>query len=223
MDSLLESRIMFDWMKRASKKEVAPLDLNLLRERPKTRALIEQARCEAAMAEVDLRRTVGSIRDVRHPGSLEAEITSAVSTASFEITTRALRAIGKEHYLPGFDIPHDAPAVVAFLMVVGSALSGIIRDEGHASPPEAIINAAGLLFMMHANEQKVAVVEKGVRTFNNLIKSDLPNVVDWRENMDKFARLYVMVLSGHTSDFNMEQVDKLFGSMLNTLVGAVES
>jgi hypothetical protein len=134
-----------------------------------------------------------------------------------------MRAIGKEHYLPGSDIPRDAPAVVAFLMMVGSVLASIIRDEGHASPPEAIISSAGLLFMMHPSEEKISVIERGIQTFNDLVKSDLPNVVDWRDNLDKLVRLYVMVLCGQVSKFSMEQINGLFGSMLKTLLRAVES
>lgn len=133
--------------------------------------------------------------------------------ASFEITLQAMKAAGRDHYLPGFEIPHDAPAVVAFLMVVGSDLRKIVQEEGHSTTQEPIISAAGLLFVIHPDQEKIAVIKKGAELFDGLV----------RENLDKLVRLYVMHLLGENDKLRAEQFENLFGSMLQTILKAVES
>jgi hypothetical protein len=189
-----------------------------LDKRPITRALLLRAATENDNDEIWL---TGRMLPDEQPTTLVKEIHSAVLIDALRITTDAREAIGLKWspFLPGDPLPSNANLVVTFAFFVMLNIVGQVRKEGHNDTDNTLFpQLVDLLFLMGSAEEKLNIYKLSHPTFDQVLRSDLPNDRKWRESLSQLVFLYLI------GDEKLKQCGfpSLFGFMLKSLLSTAE-
>jgi hypothetical protein len=95
-----------------------------------------------------------------------------------------------------------------------------VRKEGHGDQDDKSLfpRLVNGLFLMGTTEEKTAIFKFASETYNGLLRSDAPNVREWRTSLLDLVFLYLI------DDKTLKQrgFPVLFGSMMKSLISAEE-
>jgi hypothetical protein len=154
--------------------------------------------------------------------TLADEIQSAVIVDAYRIINDAQEAVGLkwDPFFPGDQLPRYTTCVVTFGFFVTLYIAGQVRKEGHSDPVDKTLfpRLIDALFLMGTTEEKKRILESVHQTFNELLRSEAPNVSEWRTNLSQLVFFYLI------DDETLKQrgFSVLFGSMLKSLASAEE-
>jgi hypothetical protein len=192
-----------------------------LDKRPITRAML----LRAAEVNDDNEKWLNSLGRKSHkekPTTLAKEIQSAVLIDALRITTDAQEAIGLKWnpFLPGDPLSPHTNLVATFALFVIFNIVGQLRKEGHNDPDDSTLfpRLVDALFLTGSTDEKTNIYKLSLHTFNQVLRSDAPNVREWVKSLSDLVVLYLI------GDEKLKQrgFPFLFGSMLKSLLSAAE-
>lgn len=186
--------------------------------RPLTRALL--LRVDAVKA--DNEKWLNSLG--REPLKVETtpaeEIQTAVVIDALRVTEDAQAAISLKWkpFLPGDPRPPHTNSVVTFGFFVTLHILGHVRKEGHSHPDDGTLfpRVVDGLFVMGTDAEKADIFRSAFQTYDQILRSNVPNVREWRESLLNLVFLYLK------DDEKIKQrgFPAFFGSLLNSLISA---
>ena len=205
--------------KRTHAERLANIDLQ---KRPMTQSLL----LRSAAANDDNERWLNSqgrtLREEKQPTLAEA-IRGAVLGDALQITEDAKEAIGLKWkpFLAGDPLPAHTDAIVVFAFFVTVHIMGQVKKEGYETTSEdrnMLPEVVNILFLMGSTEEKLKIYNASHGSFIKILRSDAPNVRQWRDNLSSLVHLYML------NDEKLKRVgfSALFGFMLRSLVSAAE-
>jgi hypothetical protein len=135
------------------------------------------------------------------------------------VTKLAAQAIGLEtSYLPGSELPKEAPMVVAFSLSILHLINEfLLGDEVTINLKPAVIDTAKLHYMFHDNQEASERAFEGVKLFQAIQGNNSKSVNDWWEGMSKLVSLYVLQWTSDNADLKKLDCIHLFGKCLKML------
>ena len=191
--------------------------------KPFTSALLSRAAQYQDEAIRDVREMGGSSR-VPDEKSLKDFAASSASTIAYHVAVEAAKAQGRNPaFLPYESVPKYAPMVVAFSLFILAGIHGQLKAEGiDIHFPETAASTANLFFLAHPDDERVAHASRGIAAFQAIAKQDAENVRTWHDNLMKIVPMYVLQWSTDKEEIKKLDFNSLFGSMLASLLKAVE-
>jgi hypothetical protein len=188
--------------------------------KPFTKALILRASQRGDEAYDDLKKIAGKVKYKDDDLTFEDFVASSALTTSHEIAKMAGKCIGvKTNYMPGFDIPKEAPYIVGFsvciLHLINEFLSG---DEVTINLDFATIDTAKLHYMFHDNQEASERALEGVKIFEEIQAKNSKDVCDWRNGMSKLVSMYVLQWTSDNAEFKKLDCIPLFGKCLKIFI-----
>jgi hypothetical protein len=194
-----------------------------LSQRPFTKAMLLRAAADTDAAEKQLHAMIPLMKRGREPSDLDEWIESSTQSFAFHVTATAMDNIGRRMLLPGDPVPDNERAVVAFSFSVVLALFEPLKKEGYElNFRDTCAGVTHLFAMMHEKNEQFKLYEQSAALFGQVAKSDLPNVKDWREGLEKLV--YIFVIQWSSTDVKVKQMKfpSLFGSMLRSFLKVIE-
>jgi hypothetical protein len=194
-------------------------DANLTK-RPITHALLSKA--DAIKA--DNEKWLNSLgrQSIKVGTTFAEEIQSAVVIEALQITEDAKTAIGLKWkpFLAGDPLPAHTKTVVTFGLFVTLHILLYVRREGHQDREDrtALLRFVDGLFVMGTNEEKARIFQSAYPQYNEILKSDSPNVRKWRESLNSL--MFVYLNDPESATIKKHGFAVLFGSLLNSLISA---
>jgi hypothetical protein len=185
--------------------------------------MLLRATADTDAAEIQLHAMIPRMKQGREPSDLDEWIKSSTHSFAFHVTATAMDNIGRGMLLPGDAVRDDERVVVAFAFFVVLALFGPLRKEGYElNFRDTCLGVTHLFVMMHGQNERIKLYEQSADLFGRVAKSDLPNVKDWRESLEKLV--YVFVIQWSSTDLKLKQMKfpSLFGSMLSNFLKVIE-
>jgi len=195
-----------------------------LDDKPFTRALFLRASKYQDEATGDLKEMSGRTKPVAEPQTLEEFAASCAATIAYHVTTQARKRIGhKATFLPYDPVPNYAQMVVAFSLFVLIGIQGQLKAEGIELDFSKLAARTGnLFFLFHPDEDKLKHINEGIEAFRAVAQSDAGNVKDWHDNLMQLIPIYVLQWTTDDQEFKDLDCIHLFGSMLSSLLAALE-
>jgi hypothetical protein len=194
----------------------------LSRAKPFTKALMLRASQHGDDAYEDLKKMVGRVNYQEDDHTFDDFVGSGAVSTSLEISRLAAKSIGKKDvYLPGFDVPPEAPFVVGFSACVLDLMNKyLIADEVKIDFHNAIIDVCKLHYMFHENLEASERSLEGLRVYER-IRDDRssPGINSWRDAMSELVYMYVMQWTSENEQFKNYNYSKNFGKALQMLIG----
>jgi hypothetical protein len=194
-----------------------------LDKRPITRALL--VRAAEANDDDEHSLTLGGIFPNQEIKSLAEEIHSAALIDALRITTDAREAIGLKWspFLPGDPLPPNTNLVVTFAFLVMVNILGQVRKEGYNDTDGTLLpQLVHLLFLLGSTEDKKNIYKFSHPVFDQVLRSDLPNVRKWRQGLSDLVFLYLIGEENLDEKLKQRGFPSLFGSMLKSLLSSAE-
>lgn len=191
--------------------------------RPVTRALLLRAAQVTSENVKRLKAELGRLRPIDEPSDLNGQIDSAACVVALGILADALDDVGRYWPLPGDPLPRDMHVIVAFGYWVVVGIFGPLSEEGYDLDFKIV--AAGLvnsLFMMHSPEETARQHRLAGEVFHQIAGADAVNVRQWRENVQKLVRLYLIQFTSDDPTIQGRDFRPLFASSLKSVLSAVE-
>lgn len=167
----------------------------------------------------NLEITRGKMNYQEDDTTFEDFVASATVATSIGVTKLAAQAIGLEaNYLPGSELPKEAPIVVAFSLSILHLINEfLIGDEVTINLKPAVIDTAKMHYMFHDNQEASERAFEGVKLFQEIQGNNSKSVKDWREGMSKLVSLYVLQWTSDNAELKKLDCIHLFGKCLKML------
>lgn len=192
-------------------------------QRPTAEALLFRA--TAIMQETnDWFVKIGLNRRLIYEQNIEDRVKSAVVVVAFDITISAMKKQGRRLAIPGFQVPRDTPAIIAFNIFVVSGICAPLEHEGfNFDFLELAARVAPTLLCMHEEEVVLQNQRLGLTVFREIASQYTQNVVSWHDNLMKLCSLY-LDQAKQSANQKLKEADlgTLFSKLLGTLLNAIE-
>jgi hypothetical protein len=219
---------MFDRIKKVldvkvhSRREQA--DTYKLADKPFTRALLLRASHYQDEAERDLKKMVERTKPIAQDKTFNEFAASCAVTIAYHITTEAMKNTGHDAaFLPSTPVPKYAPMVVAYSLFLLTGIQGQLQAEGvELNFREMAADTANLFFMTHPDEEGAKNAMEGIKAFQIVARGNGNNVKDWHDNLMQLIPMYVLQWTTENQELKKHDFVPLFGSLLSSLLKAVE-
>ena len=196
-------------------------DLNFDK-RPITRALL--LRAESVNADNEQWLNSLGRKSLHVDTTLPEQIQSAVVIDALRIIYGAQEAISLKWspFFPGDPLPPHTNSVVTFGFFVTLYIVAQVRKEGYCDPDDKTLfpRLVDALLLMGTTEEKLGIYKFALKTYNQVLRSDAPNVREWVKGLSQLVFLYL--IDDKTFKQRGLEFPVLFGSMLNSLISAEE-
>jgi hypothetical protein len=188
--------------------------------KPFTKALILRASQYSDESYDELKKMAGKVNYEDNDKTFEDFVASSALTISNKITSQAAKSIGIEtNYIPGFDIPKEAPYIVGFSVCILHLINEfLLGDEVTINLKFATIDTAKLHFMLHDNQEASEQALKGIKIFEEVQANRSKAVNDWRDGLSKLISIYVLQWTSDNDEFKKLECISLFGKHLQILI-----
>jgi len=188
-----------------------------------TRAILVEGHRASEEARAEMESAVGKVRPRAEVPTLDDAIRSAISVVTGELMSKVMKRQGYEMAMPGFELPHGYPVLIAFGVFILTELCEKVREEGRSV--DANINAAEWInsfLVLQNGDVKKEIYLESMRHFNGLVAATEDGVKGWRENMLQLLNFYCLELQHTKAPSGDIDLVEVFGSMLKSLMSAVE-
>ncbi len=112
--------------------------------------------------------------------------------------------------------------MVTFGFFVTLYIVAQVRKEGYCDPDDKTLfpRLVDALLLMGTTEEKLGIYKFALKTYNQVLRSDAPNVREWVKGLSQLVFLYL--IDDKTFKQRGLEFPVLFGSMLNSLISAEE-
>ena len=191
--------------------------------KPFTGALMLRASQRGDEAYDDLKKMVGKVKYQEDDHTFEDFVASTAVSTALEISRLGAKNIGvKTNYMPGFEIPREAPYVVAFSACALHLLNQYLTtDDVKIDFSNAIIDVSKLHYMFHENQEASEMALEGIKIYEHIrdYKSS-KDIKTWRDALSEMAYMYVIQWTSDNVDFKRVDYVPLFGKALKMLINA---
>lgn len=170
-------------------------------------------------------RELGGRRPFTEDNTIEEFAASCAVTVAYHITTRSMESIARGLvFMPYEPPPKEAPMVVAFSLSILVGIYGQLEAEGiKIDFREATMDTANLFYLCHPDHERAQYAMEGIKVFQALAEqTDRDNVKKWHDNLMELIPIYVLQWTTENAELKKLDHIPLFGSMLSTLLKAVQ-
>ncbi len=155
------------------------------------------------------------------PQDFNSRLNSAAGVVVQMIIHDACNNIGKPTLDAQFgEIPKGFHIIVTFGMCLVMSIAFLCKEEGNTIDIKTGCgNLVGALLLMRSPEEKIEQYQLGHALLMKGVKAG-GSFTEWQNDLDQLLRIYV--LASNDNKFKEYNYPSLFGSMLKTLISAVE-
>lgn len=188
--------------------------------KPFTKALMLRASHYCDESYDELKKMIRKVNYREDDKTFEDFVASSALIISQEITKQAAKSIGvKTNYMPGLDIPKEAPFIVGFSVCILYLINEfLVGDEVTINLKFAILDTAKLHYMLHDNQEASERAFEGIKIFQVIQADNSKAIGDWRDGMSKLVSMYVLQWTSNNAEFKKLDCIPLFGKCLKMLI-----
>jgi hypothetical protein len=188
--------------------------------KPFTKALLLRASQRGNDTYADLKMMEEKVNNQEEGTTFEDFVASSAVAASVGVAQLAAKAIGIEiSYMPGSQIPKEAPFVVAFSVCLLHFINEFLLADGVTINLKlASIDTAKLHYMVRDNQEASERAFEGIKVFKEIQANNSKVVNDWRQGMSRLVSMYVLQWISDNADFKKLDCISLFGKCLKMLI-----
>jgi hypothetical protein len=192
----------------------------LAQAKPFTKALMLRATQLRDQGYKDLKEPEQKPDYLGNDTKFEDIVASSAIATSVGLAQLAAKRIGLEpNFLPGSEIPKEAPTVVAFSLCILHVINEFLAGDGVTINLKlALIDTARMHYLFYGNQEASERAFEGLKLFKEIQSNDSKDICAWREGMSKLVSIYVLQWISENLDLKKLDCISLFGKCLKLLL-----
>jgi hypothetical protein len=112
---------------------------------------------------------------------------------------------------------------VAFSLFVLAGVQGQLKAEGvDLDFREVAARTANLFFVFHPDEDRAKSAMEGIKMFQAVAQTHAENVKEWQDSLMRLIPMYILQWTTENAEMRKLDFIPLFGTMLSSLLKAIE-
>ena len=190
-----------------------------LQNKPLTTALLDRSKNDASEAIGDLRKMMGKVPSPSYTNELSEAVEQAIGSVAYGVATRAMEYQNIPLHLPSDIWRKEQVLGAVYGFQITTCLWGHIKNEDiEIGLGNCLTNFLSNLTLFHSDEEHGEIYSLAFPAYKKLLNADGESVLDWKENLDKSARIFLIKWQTKDSKLAALDTDKLLGELLGSLL-----